>query len=69
VRDREVGSQAGELAGVLRKHPVVVSRWVVERRQSREGDEKSSAACEALDEALSEEAFERLRKHRRSMTN
>ena len=63
------GQRAGKLAGVLSKHPVVVSRWVSEGNRLREEDQEFSAALEALDRALSVKAIARLRTHRRSTRN
>jgi putative transposase len=60
------GQRAGEMAKVLRKHPVVVSRWVSEGRQMRDEDGKFSAALEKLDSALSETAMDRLRNPERA---
>ena len=55
------GQRAGELARVMRKHTVVVSRWVSEARQLREDDNEYSGSIEALDSALSRMAIARLR--------
>jgi hypothetical protein len=44
----------------MRKHTVVVSRWVSEARQLREDDNEYSGAIEALDSALSRMAIARL---------
>ena len=63
------GQRAGSLARVLRKHSVVVSRWVSEGRRLREKDQEFSAALEALDKALSEKVIERLRTNPRSTRN
>ncbi len=46
--------RAGELAGVLRKHTVVVSRWVRQGRQLRDDDEEFSVTIETIDKAFSE---------------
>jgi len=63
------GQRAGSLAWVLRKHSVVVSRWVSEGRRLREKDQEFSAALEALDKALSEKVIERLRTNPRPTRN
>ncbi len=55
------GQRAGALARVLRKHTVVVSRWVSEGRMLREDDKDFETAIDMLDKALSERAIERLR--------
>ena len=63
------GQRAGNLARVLRKHPVVVSRWVSEGNRLRVKDQEFSAALEALDKALSLRALELLRANRRPTRN
>jgi REP element-mobilizing transposase RayT len=62
------GQRSGELAIELRKHSVVVSRWVGEARELREHDEKFSAALENLDLNLSKKAIERLRSAEKART-
>ena len=52
--------RAGHLAAVLKKHPVVVSRWVNEAGKIRIEDEKFAADLESLDRALSTKAIEHL---------
>ena len=51
---------AGELARVLRKHPVVVSRWVGEARQLAREDGGTQDRLDSLDQGLSVTALERL---------
>ena len=52
--------RAGHLAAVLKKHPVVVSRWVSEAGKIRIEDDDFAADLETLDQALSTKAIERL---------
>ena len=52
--------RAGLLAAVLKKHPVVVSRWVSEAGKIRIEDDGFAADLESLDQALSTKAIERL---------
>jgi len=52
--------RAGELAVILRKHSVVVSRWVREARQLSNKDEGFAAEIEALDQALSKATLQRI---------
>ena len=52
--------RAGHLAAVLKKHPVVVSRWVHEAGKFRLEDDDFAAELNALDQALSTMAIERL---------
>lgn len=56
--------RAGHLAAVLKKHPVVVSRWVNEAGKIRIEDEKFAADLESLDRALSTKAIEHLKELR-----
>ena len=56
--------RAGHLAAVLKKHPVVVSRWVSEAGRIRIEDDDFAADLEALDRALSTKAIERLDERR-----
>jgi len=49
--------RAGHLAAVLKKHPVVVSRWVNEAGKIRLEDDDFAAELNALDEALSEKVM------------
>jgi REP element-mobilizing transposase RayT len=52
--------RAGHLAAILKKHPVVVSRWVSEAGRIRLEDADFAAELESLDRALSTKAIERL---------
>jgi hypothetical protein len=52
--------RAGELAAVLRKHPVVVSRWVSEASRTRREDEVFADELDALDRAMAKKAIKRL---------
>ncbi len=52
--------RAGELAVIFRKHSVVLSRWASEARRLCREDEAFAAEVEALDQALSEAALERI---------
>jgi hypothetical protein len=49
-----------ELAAVLRKHPVVVSRWVGEASLIRSEDQAFADELDALDRAMANKAIERL---------
>ena len=50
--------RAGELARVMCKHTVVVSRWVSEGRRLRGNDQDFSNVFEALDKALSQKTID-----------
>jgi putative transposase len=52
--------RAGELATVLRKHPVVVSRWVGEASRIRSEDQAFAVELDALDQAMAKKAIQRL---------
>jgi REP element-mobilizing transposase RayT len=52
--------RAGELAVILRKHSVVVSRWASEARRLSNEDEAFAAQIEALDQAVSKAALQRI---------
>ena len=52
--------RAGHLAALLKKHSVVVSRWVNEAGKIRSDDEEFAADLDSLDRALSTKAIERL---------
>jgi hypothetical protein len=52
--------RAGELAAVLRKHPVVVSRWVSEASRIRSENHAFADELDDLDETTAEKAIERL---------
>jgi hypothetical protein len=52
--------RAGELAAVLRKHPVVVSRWFSEASRIRSENHAFADELDALDDALAKKAIERL---------
>ena len=52
--------RAGRLAAVLKKHSVVVSRWVSEAGRIRNEDKDFAAKLESLDQAMSTKAIERL---------
>ncbi len=52
--------RAGELATVLRKHPVVVSRWVGEASRIRSEDQAFADKLDALDQAMAKKATQRL---------
>ena len=50
--------KAGQLAAMLSKHPVAVSRWVSDAARQRKEDPAFSEEMEALDEALSNRALD-----------
>jgi len=52
--------RAGELATVLRKHPVVVSRWVGEASRNRSEDQAFAEELDDLDQAMAKKAIQRL---------
>jgi hypothetical protein len=52
--------RAGRLTAVLKKHSVVVSRWVSEAGRIRNEDKDFAAELESLDQAMSKKAIERL---------
>jgi len=52
--------RAGRLAAVLKKHSVVVSRWVGEASQLRNDDKDFVTDLESLDQAMSTKAIERI---------
>ena len=54
------GQRAGDLATVLRKHPVVVSRWVSEASRIRSEDQAFADELDALDETMAKKAILRL---------
>lgn len=54
------GQGAGDLATVLRKHPVVVSRWVGEASRIRSEDQAFADELDALDQAMAKKAIQRL---------
>jgi len=54
------GQRAGELAAVLRKHPVVVSRWVSEASRIRSENHAFADELDDLDQAMAKKAIERL---------
>jgi len=54
------------LAAVLRKHPVVVSRWVSEASRIRSENHPFADELDALDEAMAKKAIERLADFRAS---
>jgi hypothetical protein len=56
--------RAGVLAAVLKKHPVVVSRWVGEAARIRIEDEEFAADLDTLDRGLSGKTIERLEEPR-----
>ena len=49
-----------DIAKVMRKHPVVVSRWVSEAGLIRNEDNRFAKDLDALDQAMSDLAIERL---------
>jgi hypothetical protein len=52
--------RAGDVARVMRKHSVVVSRWVSEAGRIRNEDNDFAKDLDALDQAMSTLAIERL---------
>lgn len=52
------GKRAGELAMLLNKHPVAVSRWVSDAARQRIEDRRYSEEIDALDQELSEWALD-----------
>ena len=56
------GQRSGALAPLLRKHPDAVSRWVREGAQRRSRDSEFSDAMDDLDERLSREAIDRVKR-------
>jgi len=58
--------RAGHLAAVLKKHPVVVSRWVGEASRIRSEDQAFTDELDALDQAMGEKAIHRLADFRAS---
>ncbi len=60
VQGERWDQRAGHLAAVLKKHPVVVSRWVSEAGKIRIEDDDFAADVETLDQALSTKAIERI---------
>ena len=52
--------RAGELAAVLREHPVVVSRWVAEAIRIRSENHSFADELDALDRTMAKKAIERL---------
>jgi hypothetical protein len=52
--------RAAELAAVLRKHPVVVSRWVGEASRIRSENHAFADEFDDLDRAMAKKAIERL---------
>ena len=58
--------RAGELATVLRKHPVVVSRWVSEASRIRSENHAFADELDVLDQATAEKAIQRLADFRTS---
>jgi len=58
--------RAGHLAAVLKKHPVVVSRWVGEASRIRSEDQAFTDELDALDRAMGEKAIHRLADFRAS---
>ena len=52
--------RAVDIASVMRKHPVVVSRWVSEAGRIRNEDNEFAKDLDALDQAMSKVAIERL---------
>jgi hypothetical protein len=54
------------LAAVLRKHPVVVSRWVSEASRIRSENHAFADALDDLDQAMAMKAIERLEDFRAS---
>ena len=52
--------RAGEFGAVVRKHPVVVSRWVREASEIKRADDTFASELDPLDKALSKEVKERL---------
>jgi REP element-mobilizing transposase RayT len=58
------GQRAGALAEVLRKHPVVVSRWVSEASRARNEDQTFADDMSALDQCMAQKAIERLAEFR-----
>jgi predicted membrane GTPase involved in stress response len=58
--------RAGELATVLRKHWVVVSRWVSDASRIRSEHQAFADELDALDRAMAKKAIERLADFRAS---
>ncbi len=58
------GQRAGELAEVLRKRPVVVSRWVSEASRIKTDDQTFADEIDALDQSMAKRAIERLAEFR-----
>jgi putative transposase len=52
------GQKAGQLAKLLNKHPVAVSRWVTDAARQRTEDPRYSERMDALDEAVNDWALE-----------
>ena len=51
------GQRAGQLAAILNKHPVAVSRWVSEAARQRQEDRDFQRKIDSLDEELSKWAL------------
>lgn len=52
------GQNAGQLAKLLNRHPVAVSRWVAHAARQRTEDPGYSEWMDALDEAVNDWALE-----------